>query len=523
MSIKTYYTAEHRPIQLLMDNAKSGGEGSVYTISGDPNTVAKLYSAAKLQKSGESLEKKLRGMCAVAWDPYVKGHLAFTWPQEVIFDSAGAFAGYTMPAVTGAVLLLKVFRESERDKFFSFRFTFEQAVKVAYNLSAVMTSLHERSITIGDFNEKNLLVHSTGMVTVIDTDSFGLQIGADSFPCEVVFPTIRAPELAKKKNSFSTSSDCFALAIHVFRLLMSNNHPFGVDKGGSSCSACADDGGSIFARNIRKGYCAYLKGRGPSYAPDYQLLPSYIRDLFERTFDYTEQTATMDATIARRPSAKEWKQALLKLSNEPMETCAADQSHVYPKSYRGGCPWCKAEQHRQKLFTAAIPGGGAPAATKKAAPSAIPVRPAAGAAAAVARPAAGAAVAVARPAAVSQPRSPAALYVLTCFFSLLAASISTEVARSTLFTGADLWIDPLWAWLFSIAVAIGVGALFAHVYTEDLVTASSPGPVYCKASLASLFATLGVIVGVTIVLYIVAGLILLLAAALAVIFFAHSD
>ena len=130
---------------------------------------------------------------------------------------------------------------------------------------------------------------------------------------------------------------------------------------------------------------------------------------------------------------------------------------------------------------------------------------------------------MARPAAVSQPRSPAALYVLTCFFSLLAASISTEVARSTLFTGADLWIDPLWAWLFSIAVAIGVGALFAHVYTEDLVTASSPGPVYCKASLASLFATLGVIVGVTIVLYIVAGLILLLAAALAVIFFAHSD
>ena len=221
MSIKTYYTAEHRPIQLLMDNAKSGGEGSVYSISGDPNTVAKLFSAAKLQKSGESLEKKLRGMCAMAWDPYVKGHLAYTWPQEVIFDSAGAFAGYTMPAVTGAVPLLKVFRESERDKFFSFRFTFEQAVKVAYNLSAVMTSLHERSITIGDFNEKNILVHSTGMVTVIDTDSFGLQIGADSFPCEVVLPTIRAPELAKKKNSFSTSSDCFALAIHVFRLLAS--------------------------------------------------------------------------------------------------------------------------------------------------------------------------------------------------------------------------------------------------------------------------------------------------------------
>lgn len=521
MSIKTYYTAEHRPIQLLMDNAKSGGEGSVYSISGDPNTVAKLFSAAKLQKSGESLEKKLRGMCAMAWDPYVKGHLAYTWPQEVIFDSAGAFAGYTMPAVTGAVPLLKVFRESERDKFFSFRFTFEQAVKVAYNLSAVMTSLHERSITIGDFNEKNILVHSTGMVTVIDTDSFGLQIGADSFPCEVVLPTIRAPELAKKKNSFSTSSDCFALAIHVFRLLMGNNHPFGVDKGGSSCSACADDGGSIFARNIRKGYCAYLKGRGPSYAPDYQLLPSYIRDLFERTFDYTEQTATMDATIARRPSAKEWKQALLKLSNEPMEICTANQSHVYPKSYRGGCPWCKAEQHRQKLFTAAIPGGGAPAATKKAAPSAIPVRPAAGAAAAVARPAAGAAVA--QPATTSQSSSPAALYVLTLFFSILAAAISVNPALQALYTGADLWINPVWGWLFSLAVAVGVGTTIAHLYTEDLPSAASPGAVFFKSGFFAAVATFGVIWLVTLVLYVIAGLILLLAGILAVIFFARKE
>ena len=162
-------------------------------------------------------------------------------------------------------------------------------------------------------------------------------------------PEVLAPELQSTcsviNGSFSRQSDNFSLAIHIFRLLMNNEDPFGgiVTTGESMSTIVAN-------RAICNGECPYVRKvpsrRIPPHAPSLGILPSEIINLFQRTFDYSATTAIQN--IPRRSTAKEWCLALAPYGapnpNPRLKTCSVNLKHVYP-DHNKECPWCKTEVH----------------------------------------------------------------------------------------------------------------------------------------------------------------------------------
>jgi amino acid transporter len=332
----------------------SGGEGEVYAVSGRPELVFKKYKPEALAKAPET-EAKVRAMTArppAEWREASSGHVALAWPSEVVLEN-GRFTGFLMPAIdTGkSVELHRIANPSDRRGATGRTewlrgFNWQYLVRTAANLAHATRLLHASGSVIGDFNERNIFVTAHARVTLIDCDS--MQFTASSgrtYLCRVGRPEFTSPELARvdwKKTVRQPSSDLFALAIHLFQLLMQGEHPFrGVWSGPGekpSVSDLAEWGTWMSQRGGR------LSPRPKTIGMD--LLPDSIREMFRRAF---EDGATRPE---RRPTAADWQQALNSLAGS-LRRCKANRQHYYPPHCKS-CPWC-AHELRYGTGTTTVP------------------------------------------------------------------------------------------------------------------------------------------------------------------------
>lgn len=313
----------------LTQELGAGGEGKVYEVEGNPNIIAKLYHDARLTaKPGEpdprrTLREKIATMLDQPVSPYVGSVLTVAWPQDLLQDAAGRFVGFTMPKVQTKHHIFEVESPVLRQRVFP-RYQYRSSVVVAYNLALSVSNVHRTGAVIGDMNAQNILVDSKGHVTLIDTDSFDItnrRTGAH-YKCGVGMADVLAPELQGKDLSSPTSlftrqTDCFALAIHVFELLNENIHPFScvLTNHPASSRSCTKES------KICRGQCPHVthpnKGISPiPAAAKLNPMPPYIQALVDRAFTYDVTTALKPETIARRPSAEEWKNALKRLLHD---------------------------------------------------------------------------------------------------------------------------------------------------------------------------------------------------------------
>ncbi|MCW2930496.1 MAG: hypothetical protein JWM19_1458 [Actinomycetia bacterium] len=318
-----------------------GGEGIIFEVTTPPDMVLKTYRPEILAKV-PSLHEKLQALVAhppAEWREAASGHVTLAWPSQVVLHN-GRFTGFLMPAVDTAssVEVHRVANPSDRraatGKTAWMRgFTWQYLVHTAANLAHATSVLHKSGAVIGDFNERNILVTSQARVTLIDCDSMQFTApGGEPFFCGVGRPEFTPPELlnADWARTFRhPSSDLFALAIHLYQLLMEGEHPFrGVWSGPGEkppVPQLALDG--IWAHQRR----GPLRPR-PA-APDFGLLPRAVQEMFRQAF---EDGAT---SPARRPSAAAWNQALTGVAAS-LRQCAASPAHFYPPHSRG-CPWCR--------------------------------------------------------------------------------------------------------------------------------------------------------------------------------------
>ena len=345
---------------------KSGGEGTVYTIANDRQSVMKLYhgqNGGQMTPNERNQKRaKIEAMLNSGIEPYlpVLNHgkptgrkiLSVAWPTDLVVDSSGTFHGFVMPRVEGRQSLVVACSEEDRSKLlFMNGYTWRQSVSTACNLAIMVNYLHQQDIVIGDMNANNIMVQSESLVTLIDADSFTVKDRTGKvFKCMVGLPETEPPEIqgrdmSKDRNQFTVYSDRFALSIHIWNLLCNNFHPFNVPRpitGNNSTSG----GANIQVDNIVKGYCPYMSGNRqdlPRGAPNPKMLPNDIMNLFRRVFLYNEITASRPETRYNRPSAAEWIEALQKLLyHTPLSWCHEDNSHIYPSAYGGICPWCEA-------------------------------------------------------------------------------------------------------------------------------------------------------------------------------------
>ena len=336
-----------------------GGEGDIHAIVGNSKQVAKIF---KTDKRDAQREQKLKLM--VQMNKFTESQLKhITWPQDVIYNQAG-FIGYVMPKVKKVSSLTALYSESDYD--------LRYRLFAAINLCAALDDVHAAGQICGDLNPQNICINldknggdDKFQVTLVDTDSYHFVVGETTYRCEVGLQDYLAPEIQKKvsgemtlKNvslpTYTRETDLFALAVHIFTLLMNGCHPFACAKETNRQESdieqmsVTNNRDSVVApqpiENIKDGFFPfYNKRKGitiPVYAPEFSILPKTIQDMFIRTF-----VEGYDNPL-RRPSAIEWQNVLMSYLNKMVQ---CDKNHYYFDN-SVECPFCKINVNIAKLF-----------------------------------------------------------------------------------------------------------------------------------------------------------------------------
>lgn len=314
-----------------------GGEGTIYSVSGDSSKVLKIYKA---NVNTDDKYKKMSAMIKLA----PNGVKYTTWPIDLLFNNERKFVGFVMKRIPDKIKINEVYDTSAETNY-----NWRQRAIFAHNLCAIVSTIHEIKQVCGDFNPNNICIDLSdkGNLYLIDTDSFHIQYGGTLYRCSVgmtyylpreIQQRMKGESLAVMKTpTFTEDTDNFALAIHVFQLLMNGCHPFTMSKinlGDSTVCPPVED-------NILEGRSAFFSNNSgyaiPVYAPPIDILPADLQILFRRAFvdSYTKGPNA-------RPKAAEWCPVLKKLI-ENTKVCANNSKHLYYNGLKE-CPWCKIEK-----------------------------------------------------------------------------------------------------------------------------------------------------------------------------------
>lgn len=336
-----------------------GGEGSIHNVIGNDLLVAKIF---RLDKINHEREEKL---CYMVQNPMTKEQLSYiTWPLDVLYDMNG-FAGYIMQKVNNMQSLTALYSEEKYD--------LRYRLLAAYNVCVAIDAIHEAGQICGDLNPQNILINLDSSdeinafhVTLVDVDSYHVVTPTKTYRCEVGLPDYLAPEIQNKmvngvtlRNAslptYTQETDLFALAVHIFCLLMNGCHPFACAKrvNGNLYDTMGQmrensNRNSVVAPqpidNIKVGYFPFFHHKDnitvPVYAPLFDDLPEDIRLLFIKTFvegyKKPEQRATTD----------EWIQVLKSYvlqTRSDYSLLSCGKGHYYFKVGRD-CPFCNIDQ-----------------------------------------------------------------------------------------------------------------------------------------------------------------------------------
>jgi DNA-binding helix-hairpin-helix protein with protein kinase domain len=319
-----------------------GGQGDVFAVAQQPQLVFKRYKPTVL--AGDSnLRSRLTTMITFPpphWREPASGHVTLAWPTDIVLGD-GLFAGFLMPAVDmhETVSLHRATNPSDRSQAkgptswlrgFSWRYL----IRIGANLARVTQVVHEGNVVIGDFNESNVRVTREARVTLLDCDS--MQIvnprTRQRFFCPVGRPEFTPPELVMadwSKTVRHPSSDLFALAIHLYQLLLEGEHPFRGKWAGPGEKPPVTE---LARMGMWAHHCGGQLSPRPSAIP-FSVLPPAIARLFRTAFE--------DGAVnpGSRPTAQQWHQALTRLEAS-LRHCQASPPHHY-SSASPGCPWCR--------------------------------------------------------------------------------------------------------------------------------------------------------------------------------------
>lgn len=344
----------------------AGGEGEVFAVAAPTSVVFKRFRPVAFRRE-PLLAERLRVMVAQPPDGWLEapgGHVTMAWPADVVYDGDN-FAGFLMPylELSDTVELHRVTNPTDRRSAVGstdwiHSFSWRYAVRAAANLAQATWTLHDADVVIGDFNERNIRVTRDARVTLLDCDSMQVsdRVTGARYLCRVGRPEFTAPELLHadwKTTVRNPSSDLFALAIHVYQILLEGEHPFrGVWQGSGDKPSVTD--------LAPQGMWAYRDGgmlRPRPSAISIEILPRAIRKMFQSAFEL----GALDPDA--RPSAEDWHEALAALDRE-IAQCGQDSSHTFWSGLEK-CPWCahaadewgrrlKATQRRQVPLEALV-------------------------------------------------------------------------------------------------------------------------------------------------------------------------
>lgn len=317
---------DHGGVIQLGTRIAEAGEGRIFEVEGSPTLLAKIYkqapSQAKIEKLRHQAQSAPQGVRDIS-----------AWPSKLLFDAATKqCVGFTMPRIN-ARPIHQLYRPKDRKAHFP-NATWAFLLHTAKNLTAAFDTLHENGILMADVNEGNVFVTETGLVRLIDCDSYQITNPRGGvFTCEVGTPIWTPPEL--QGTPFANTPrriehDRFGLALLLFHLLFMGRHPYaGVPVNKENAS---DDW--TFEWAIKHHQFAYSRARSagvfrpPPHSLPAEAIPPELFALFEAAFSPDSLS---------RPSAKAWHDVLENLRRT--RPCSHNPAHEYHVHLRE-CPWC---------------------------------------------------------------------------------------------------------------------------------------------------------------------------------------
>ncbi|HEY4326628.1 MAG TPA: hypothetical protein VGN20_21765 [Mucilaginibacter sp.] len=318
----TIYKGTAGKIYTLTNRIGGGGEGEVYAVGEEDNLVLKVYK----ETPGVDKAEKLRHMTTMVTDELLR---FAAWPLDVVYDSGGKLCGFTMRKLHGYLPLHMLFTPMDRKKLFRDK-GYNFLVHVARNLAVAFHKIHHAGIIVGDVNEANLLVTDTGMVALIDCDSFQVKNGSRYHYCEVGMLRYTPPELLRR-GSFqnmvrTTNTDAFSLATLIFQLLFLGRAPFtGINPGKQDIDEETAIKSHEFAYSLRKTNKRLFPAKN---SLELSAMPPALADAFHAAFELDD----------KRPTAIYWAEELGKMIKD-LSPCGVSRLHFFPAKM-GRCPWC---------------------------------------------------------------------------------------------------------------------------------------------------------------------------------------
>ena len=330
-----YRRSNGQPLSVRDDNLLgSGGEGAIYALDEIPDLVAKVYHSPS-RSIGAKLTLMVDNPPTM---PALDGHVSIAWPLDTLHSalpaSANNTAGFLMHKIISMKEVSQCYNPAARKRNFP-HFTYRHLCAVAINIAIAVNAVHGRNYVIGDINESNIMINDSGLVTLIDTDSFQVIDQSDGtiYRSPVGKPEYTPPDL--QGHSFDAVDrdqyhDRFGLGVVIFQLLMEGRHPYAGRYTGRGEPPATEE-------NIARGYFLHSESRrvplveGPGYMP-WHTIDGAIAELFRLCFERGHDNQIV------RPTAFQWEEAITQAVGS-FVTCTRSPHHLY-FGHNQSCPWC---------------------------------------------------------------------------------------------------------------------------------------------------------------------------------------
>ncbi|PZO41505.1 MAG: hypothetical protein DCF19_09915 [Pseudanabaena frigida] len=200
-------------------------------------------------------------------------------PEILATDKQGAILGYAMPFLQNTIPLLKY---SDRNYRNTNGISQHLVTSLFHDLHETVLKIHQANVTIGDFNDLNLLV-SQNQVNLIDADSF--QFG--QFPCQVFTARFVDPILCDRNanqpiltSPHNPDSDWYAFTVMLMQSLLYVDPYGGVYKPKSQTAMIPHS-----ARPLQRITIFNPDVRYPKPAIPYKVLSDDLLDHFHNCFE----------------------------------------------------------------------------------------------------------------------------------------------------------------------------------------------------------------------------------------------
>lgn len=240
MSLQFYIKGTNEAVIVEDKPFASGGEGGLHIIESPTRFVRHVAKIFHLNKRDDQ-QREAKINYLIANRPkfeFTPGHDTIIWVEHSLYDEKGNFVGFVMPLASGEKLevlcapKLPKYLSGEWNRLeFGHEDSLRLRLKVCYNIAAAIHQIHSTGkYVLVDLKPDNVLIHSTGLISIVDTDSFEIiENGKTTFPATVVTPEYTPPEYYEGTRpghvTIENSWDRFSLAVIFYRILF-GIHPF---------------------------------------------------------------------------------------------------------------------------------------------------------------------------------------------------------------------------------------------------------------------------------------------------------